>query len=397
MRLQRSKNNLSHWMDVSFLYPIYKGIALRVRGRSSTRVAVLVATPGNGNIGDQAMIEAFLENVQGDIVIVARNEHDVLVPQWARERTVVMPLPNLIYGGLRSKHLKNIAEFVGLLRRASSLSLIGADVMDGAYNPRASIRRSNLVRLGQSLGVPSRILGFSWNGRAPKPVLEAAIRASRAGVQMMLRDPISSQRALAGGLQNTVEVADVVFRATTASEPSDLCLSAKRKLALVNISAHIESSFSQITEYVRIIDHLHHRGFDIVLIPHVSRDGSDDIALTRVLKSELDSRVDLIDRLLKPEEVRGICRRASLVVTGRMHLSIIALSQEVPAVILSSQGKVEGLAQRFVGAAWSVEPRVGFADDVKRSIDGMGLLDVNELQNQTRRSMALADLNFVGL
>lgn len=397
MRPERTKDTVSHWIDVLVLYPIYKGMALKIGPRANQKVAVLVATPGNGNIGDQAMIEAFLENVLGDIVIVARNETDVAVPEWANHRVTIVALPNLIYGGLRSKHLKHISAFIELLGRASSLSLIGADVMDGAYNPRASIRRSNLVRLGQAVGVPSRILGFSWNGQAPRPVLKSAVKASKAGVKMMLRDPISNDRARAGGLMNTVEVADVVFRGTKMSEPAHTLISRGQPLALVNISAHIESSFRQISEYISIVKHLVHRGYQVVLIPHVSREGSDDVALTRQLRSKLDVEVGSVDELLKPEEVRAICSRASLVVTGRMHLSILALSQGVPSIILSSQGKVEGLAQRFPGAAWCVEPQTGLGQEVQVLIDEANAVDVAALRDQSRKSMELATLNFVGL
>lgn len=399
MRTQRTKDTVSHWIDVLVLYPIYRGLSLKVRAQNTAKVSVLVATPGNGNIGDQAMIEAFLENVPGDVVIVARNETDVAVPNWAQHRAVVEELPNLIYGGLRSKHLKNIEAFVSLLRRASSLSLIGADVMDGAYNPRASIRRSNLVRLGQALGVQSRILGFSWNGEASGPVLEAAKRASKTGVKMMLRDPVSKNRAEAGGLKNTVEVADVVFRATTTIDPKNPLLTSGSPLALVNISAHIESSFNQVPDYVRIVKRLRHRGYQVVLVPHVSRNGSDDIGLARQLKSELGAgvEVELINELLPPEEIRGLCRRASLVVTGRMHLSIIALSQGVPAIIMSSQGKVEGLAQRFPGAAWCVEPHAGFGGEVEVLIDEVSSVDGAALRRQGQKSIALASLNFAGL
>jgi colanic acid/amylovoran biosynthesis protein len=397
MRLQRSRDTLSHWTDAVVLYPVYKAISLTVRSPDASRAAILVATPGSGNIGDQAMIEAFLENVPGEVVIVARKVSDVSIPEWARQRVHITELPNLIYGGLRSNHLKNIAEFAALLHRASSLSLVGADVMDGAYNPRASIRRSNLVRLGQSLGVQSRILGFSWNGQASRPVLEAAVRASKAGVRMMLRDPISKARALAGGLRNTVEVADVVFRGTTSTEPTGLLSSTQGKVALVNISAHIESSFSQVDEYVQVVTHLDKHGYHVILVPHVSRDGSDDLALARKLQSRLQVKVDLVGELLSPEAIRGLCRHASLVITGRMHLSIIALSQGVPSIILSSQGKVEGLAQRFTGSAWCVEPTAGFGKEIQGLIDRVDSVDLDQLQLQRSLSIELAGRNFVGL
>lgn len=75
-------------------------------------------------------------------------------------------------------------------------------------------------------------------------------------------------------------------------------------------------------------------------------------------------RLQFVDHLLAPAEVRELCGRACLVVSGRMHLAIIALSAGVPAITLATQGKVEGLMTMFDMRHLCIEPRSGFGGEV---------------------------------
>lgn len=78
----------------------------------------------------------------------------------------------------------------------------------------------------------------------------------------------------------------------------------------------------------------------------MSRLGADDIQACRaVWEQHRNAGVLLVDRLLQSAEILGLCTPADVVVTGRMHLSIMVLNSGVPAITLSTQGKVEGLFQ----------------------------------------------------
>lgn len=371
MHLKSFLKNCDAFIDHALTTLIYGAMARRRQQRFPAEGELIIAPPGGGNIGDQAMIEAILENSASNVTIVVRNSADVVIPSASAGSVRIIELSKLLYGRLGRRHLADVRSFLAMAEHCRRVSLVGADIMDGAYNSRASVRRAALLGLSESIGVESRILGFSWNGDAAGPALLALKRASKRGVRLMLRDPVSAARARKDGLENVIEVADLVFSATAVKE----CLTDEldplgTKLALVNISGHIQNTVDQIPDYVVIVEDLLYRGYGVLLVPHVSRPGSDDLPLvTKVFSSFDDPRVKMVGTLLEPSEIRHLCRRADLVITGRMHLGIIGLSQLVPAIILSSQGKVEGLVERFPGFAHAIEPTLGLSTQMRTAID----------------------------
>jgi polysaccharide pyruvyl transferase WcaK-like protein len=127
----------------------------------------------------------------------------------------------------------------------------------------------------------------------------------------------------------------------------------------------------------------------------------DDRAACRAVLDRVDlARTAMIDRVLSPAEIKGLCAQADLVLTGRMHLSIMALSAGVPAITLASQGKVEGLMSLFEAPFLAVEPRPGMAadiiDTVDRVIEERDALQVR-LVERMERVLQLSAQNFVGL
>ena len=338
--------------------------------------ALLLAPPGGGNIGDQAMVESFLENTPGPVRIILRRETDIVVSARFAERVEIVPIPALVYGDGRA-HRDALREYRRVLASASSFRVVGADIMDGAYNLRASARRATLAYLAATAGVPSAVLGFSWNTRPERAALRALTRASQAGVRLMLRDPLSAERARADGLQNVELVADTVFAATSSSAAVvDSLLGADpAPYAVVNASGLVARGGDQATAYARIVAALRAAGLTVVLLPHVVRSSADDLVACRaVVDAVVDATgtadgVILVDRVIAPGEVRGLCARATVVVTGRMHLAIQSMWSGVPAITLSTQGKVEGLMAAFGVEDLCVTPGPGLADRILPLLD----------------------------
>ncbi|WP_158251909.1 oligosaccharide flippase family protein [Cryobacterium sp. M15] len=330
----------------------------------SEQAHVLVAPPGEGNIGDQAMIEAFLENVTGRVQVLVRRPTDVQIPSQHAWRAQLVPIPHLIYGKGRV-HRQAMAMLAPILGRALSLTVIGADIMDGAYSVRASARRADVASLARSVGVQARILGFSWNGHANVGVRRSLARAGRMGTRLQLRDPTSSERARTDRFHTVVDVADAVFAARTscALAKTEYLGATPARYAVVNASALVGRSFDQTTEYARIVTALLEAGLQVVLLPHVMRTSGDDMAACRAVFDRLPitDEVILVNRLLTPAEVRGLCAGAEIVLTGRMHLAVQAMFHEVPAVALSTQGKVAGMMRLFDTQELCIEPGAGLA------------------------------------
>ena len=365
---------------------------------------ILLAPPGGGNIGDQAMVEAFLENTTGPVRIVVRRVGDIRVPKEHTHRARLEPVASLLYGG-GAGHRRALRDLFRLLGSARSLTVVGADIMDGAYNVRASIRRADVATLARSVGVPARILGFSWNDSPHPGARRALSRAARAGTRLLVRDPLSARRARADGLPNVTEVADPVFSARTRSPDvtEGILGPMPRNYVVVNASGFLGRSTDQIREYEAIVRSLLDAGLTVVLLPHVVRSSADDAAACRAIALRVpDSRVVLVERLLEPAEVRGLCAGARFVLTGRMHLAIQALWSAVPAIALSSQGKVEGLMALLGTEALCVSPGPGLANRVAPL--RAALLDEGErerysaaIADRLPAVRRLADLNFAAL
>lgn len=316
------------------------------------------------------MVEAFLEATTGSVTIVVKDADDVQVGTVDAGRVGIDVLPALIYGTGRA-HAADLRAFSRLLGRAHSVSVVGADIMDGHYNNRASTARATLAQYAAEAGVDTRILGFSWNDRSKRSARRALAAAADAGARLLIRDPRSAQRAQADGIRPSHQVADIVFAASRLDEPStDSGTIDATPYALVNVSALVAGKIDLLDDYVEIVAGLRARGLRVILIPHVSRPSGDDIAACKVVADRFDGPgVTLVDRLLTPSRIRAIADGAALVVTGRMHLAIISLSRGVPALVLNTQGKVDGLAEVFHCPELCITPRRGLASGVLASVD----------------------------
>lgn len=345
-------------------------VSLRARPRGGT-TAFLIAPPGRGNIGDQALVEAFVEATDAAVVVVVRSVADIDIPPHLSDRMSLLPLPALIYGTAIG-HARDARRLSRALRDAGSVSIIGADIMDGAYVLGASVTRAIVAENLAARGWPVRILGFSWNGRPHPVALRALRRAADAGATLLVRDPVSSARARADGLTVT-DTADLVFLARSTDDAAARRYAGDARFALVNASGLIGGGDDVEREYRGVIAGLHDRGLDVVLVPHVSRAGADDVPLCAALATGWSDAahgrsVTLVDRLLPPAQIRGMAAEAGLVVTGRMHLAVMSLMAGTPAVTLATQGKVEGLMTLFEAPYLCVDPGPDLAARVEAAL-----------------------------
>ncbi|WP_432520417.1 oligosaccharide flippase family protein [Kineococcus sp. SYSU DK006] len=382
--------------------------ALRRARRAGTAGApagglhLVLAAPGAGNVGDQALLEAVVERSAPPVLLAVPLAQTPALPQAIAGRVELLDAPHLLYGD-GAQHRASVRRYGAALARVSHVSLIGADVMDGGYSLPASVRRSALVTAAAQAGLDTRVIGFSWNGSPRWAARRGLRRAGAAGVRLLARDPVSAGRLRRDGVRGVSEVADVVFAARSVDESAaaQLLQGVSAPVALVNASGLIARRADLRDDHERVVRGLLDRGLHVVLLPHVARPDADDLAACRDLAARFaPGEVQLVDRLLTPAQVRGLARRAAVVVTGRMHLAVMSLLSGVPAITLATQGKVEGLAQLFGTPELAVEPVPGFADRVLPLVD-------RSLPVQSRvraavaasraRVIALAELNFTGL
>lgn len=357
-------------------------------GRPGERCHVLIAPPGAGNIGDQAMVEAFVAAADRPVTIVTRNDDDLVLPPDLVGRARIVALPHLLYGDDHG-HRGDVRALGALLGEAATVSIVGADIMDGVYSLRPSVRRSTIAAVAAERGFDTAIIGFSWNGAAPRPARDALRRAGTAGARLLLRDPASAARVRDLGIPGVVETADIVFTDDRRADRLPAALEGlEPPYALVNASGLIARTVDQGMEYRPVLAELRARGIHVVLLPHVLRRTADDLAACRgvldaVRRDGWEDGVTLVETMLGPSEIRRLAASASVVVTGRMHLAVMSLAQGVPAVTLASQGKVEGLMRLFDWPELCVSPRTGMGTGIRDVV--VSALDAHDAVDRVRR------------
>jgi polysaccharide pyruvyl transferase WcaK-like protein len=331
---------------------------------------IVFAPNGSGNIGDQALFEAYLAQVQGDVLVLCNSPEALIIPPADVERVTLESIVGFTYAPpvFRFAAAYRLASLVG---RARSLSVVGADLMDGAYNPGASLARCSALWMAAKLGQNSTLLGCSWADAYNHSCARAMQRAGRAGAKLNFRDSVSQQRAINAGIEDARLTADIVFSDEHTDDINPLqsfvdhARRQGRSIALVNASGLIGKRISQERPYATIVRDLLDRGMNVILLPHVFRATGDDLAeLARIFSQFDDDRVELIERPLRPSTVRRLCADSDLVITGRMHLAVMALSKGVIPITLGTHGKVEGLYRHFKGIDYCVQPTAGFESKV---------------------------------
>jgi polysaccharide pyruvyl transferase WcaK-like protein len=346
-------------------------IAAVTAGPRSKAHTVLLTTTGSGNIGDQAMFESYLDNTEGHIVAVVPSDGAFDVPPSHAARVQCVTLEHLLLTrGL--DHRRDLTRFGTLLSAAKAFDILGADIMDGGYSARLSAMEWTLALASARVGLPTSILGFSWNAH-PAPLAKRLARhAIRHGVPVFPRDPHSLLRFVSDiDLEESSSVAgaaDVVFlhrsapptpRATAVIE----WMSTARRVALVNVSALVSDSPLMRREISACLDALISADFKIVFVPHVIREGNDDRVAAQNVYQHLDPEDYVaLSYLLTPSEVRALAARAHLVFTGRMHLGILSLTESTPSLIVATQGKVSGLMGMIGRPTWCLVPQLGLAE-----------------------------------
>lgn len=356
-------------------------IRASVRGRrfastGNNKIDVVLTPVGDGNNGDQAMMESHAKHLAGDTILIT--EGNRLFPVRSRDGVTqlkIEPMTKLL-GLPFPLNASELWKFGQILAKAQHLYIHGADTMDGG-SARYSLARLAILTEAELLGVRTAILGFSWRESVPVTVKSAIVRYSHHGY-LYPRDPKSYQRLISIGAvpEHVFLAADMAFALDSEQEPELLFAQypvlKARPYALLNISGLLNSRGIVASEYRQAVDTLHEHGLTVVFIPHVARSTDDDVAACQEAFALLGDVTDvLVDRVLCPEQIRFLARRAVVTVSGRMHLAILSLSTGTPAIPISTAGKVEGLLEMFSLSAFAIEPGPSMGPALAERISSM--------------------------
>lgn len=312
------------------------------------------------------MLESFIQNADGPLAIITSDARSLKVPEEQVSRVTVHEIPNLV-NGFPVVRLSATRGLIRLLKGARSYSVIGADIMDGVYSPEQSVARMSSINCALMMGVDSRILGFSWSPNAGRSA-KSAMRRLNHGARIYARDPKSLDRLKLDGITNAHLVADTVFSLDVHQDVPSLNAWIKdrkdsgRRIAILNVSGLISRNIDLSEDYSEIVEYLTSSNYSVLLLPHVIRSGDDDSKAIAALMSswpKTDENIHRVDYLLEPGQVKAVVSQVDVVVTGRMHLAVIALSAAVPTITFGTQGKVEGLYALVNLESFCVAPKIG--------------------------------------
>ncbi|MCJ0902134.1 polysaccharide pyruvyl transferase family protein [Rhodococcus sp. ARC_M6] len=354
---------------------------------------LVIAAPGRGNIGDQALLEAALDNSTGSVLVLVKDNEDFTLPPRYRDRVTVAESRHLLYGD-PVRRAVDYLRFLAHARSAKKVWLIGADTMDGAYNALASVTRYSAVYGAAAMGAQTRVLGFSWNDHATASAAWWARRCTST-VELWARDPVSLERLASDGAVGVRLCADIVFaRDCTVAADSEASVwiesqrEGGRNVAVVNCSGLIGSDATKLAQYRYLVDWLEANSWSIVFVPHVIRPGNDDLALIREVVHGSGEHRLVIERLLSPDAIFSLVSQVDVVVTGRMHLAVLSVLSGIIPITLATQGKVEGLYRMLACENLCIEPNADFGTKITDIWDEM--LAVN--QTFDRESPLLNDV-----
>lgn len=243
---------------------------------------------------------------------------------------------------------------------------LGADVLDGSYDPHFSLRLLALTDLTARQGTSCSVVGFSFSKHPYKALSKAYSSVSKNAI-FNLRDNVSFERFRSFCSARSELVADVAFLLNPdhgsphigqvkdwISQKHDegqkvlglnfhpLLLPAVRQDEL---PVFIESLVASLAELMQ------KKNASLVLLAHDFRGSSADhhclSPLYEQLQRALPGRVFNASREFSASGIRSIVGDLDGMLSGRMHLAIASLAMGTPVFAFDYKDKMEGLFMHF--------------------------------------------------
>jgi len=267
---------------------------------------------------------------------------------------------------------------LGTLKRYDRFYILGADVMDGAYSEVRTLDRLIWASLAATAGLQTAIVNFSFNERPAEKVVQA-FRNLPSRVRLIARDPKSRTR-LQEHLGRPVGFsADVAFllkedpaARVVANARSFVNQQKKESRVLVGVNVNPQvlgrkPDDSAVKRLVNVYADTLARLFRLdtgrcsfIFLPHDFRGAPSDLSLSDdvlgLLPDDVKQHCLLPGTPYRAAEVKAICGGLDVILSGRMHVAILGLSQAVPVVSVTYQGKFEGLYEHFRLPGLTISP-----------------------------------------
>ncbi len=257
--------------------------------------------------------------------------------------------------------------FLDALEHYDAVAVIGADVMDGHFSVSDAFRAWSFADLAARRGRRSMVVGFSFS-LTPDAELAEILCDLSPDLHIYAREQLSWERFNRSSTVRSTLVSDSAFLLPAAGSGPDQDAAeawvgrqraAGRFVCAINTHPMLfpgndVTMMSCLIDVLSdVLDALSKRyAVAFMLIPHDFRsDGRGDNAalgpLNQRLNAILGDRVFHAQSSCRAAEIKGLVALCDLLVTGRMHLGVGALSMGVPMWAINPQDKFVGLFQHF--------------------------------------------------
>jgi polysaccharide pyruvyl transferase WcaK-like protein len=321
---------------------------------------VLMAPSVEGSRGDAAMMEVLLGNLRrtfdGRVVLLCYRRGERYQEFVDRFGVEVRCLEHFARHPLLFRHL---------LRRTHTFRFIGADIVDGFYSARTTLLRLVVAQAFAHAGCEARMISFSFSATPAENVSEMWRRLP-SSLGLLVRDPESQrrlERLLGRTLSRAADLAFLLEPDEKGVEHEIQRIDAERARGQIVVGVGVNALLLDAAgrrALGAILSQLcaENPFLSLVLVAHDFRTNSSDLDAARDtaknVAPEVAGRISLIDTPYGPRQLKAIASHLDAVFSGRMHFSIAALSQGIPAFCMRYQGKVEGLLE-LVGLADEIE------------------------------------------
>jgi polysaccharide pyruvyl transferase WcaK-like protein len=312
--------------------------------------AAIIPPAMPGSVGDAAMVSATAQQLRRQGFTRVDVFHG---SPWPLDAAIDRRLAaeRYFYGDSQLHYARLLRALAGY----SHVFFLGADVIDGAYNPGSVRRRLQILRDAAELGSQCTVLGSSYNN-APEESTRQALRALPASVAICGRDPLSHER-FSRQLERPIrQTADVALLLEPAPQHPDTVaavewIDAQRSAGLQVLAVNANYLHAMRTPGLRealpvFLGALLEQDLAIVLLSHDSRTREPDEKVLAEAVALLPAAERIRTRMFasaSPGAVKSMLGHVDLLVTGRMHAMILALGSHTPAFCFAYQDKFEGL------------------------------------------------------
>jgi colanic acid/amylovoran biosynthesis protein len=326
-------------------------MVVRMGARRRRRIHVLMPASA-GSLGDQAVLCGIAEISQS---LGYERPVQVMLANW---RSLSCPLAqDRINLPDRIERVSEVLDFAWKFKNCSQFMILGTDVIDGTYSSASVANLVDIVNLAARLGLAPHICAFNFSA-SPHPRAVERLSTLDARVRCTCRDAISLARFEAAVGRPAYLVTDPAFLmlprlAAAGAGAASAWLGERRTagdaliavnangLATANVSAALEAYASELSAV------LERAPVSLLLLPHDDRGDHSDLpplrALEVLLAARFPGRICLAQPPLDAWDVKYLAGECDLVVSGRLHLAIAALSQGVPAIGFEYHDKFRGI------------------------------------------------------